>query len=155
MSGGGRAPLSTLNSCIPMRYLILLCSASLLLALPARAATSPDPILVQGLHAYVANGPEACLAIWYSTQPRLAAEMDKRLAVATKGLGAAFDTDVVAIQTVSRRVTRYYLAIYFDRRPLWVRIERYVGRDRVYYLPLKLSFDPDDILPGYLTDFVQ
>lgn len=138
-----------------MRYLMMLCSVSLLFALPARAASTPDPVLVKGLNAYVANGPEACLAIWYSTQPRLAAEMGAKLAAATKDLGAAFDTDVVAIQTVSRRVTRYYLAVYFPRRPLWIRIERYAGRDQVYYLPLRLSFDPDDILPGYLTDFVQ
>jgi hypothetical protein len=81
--------------------------------------------------------------------------MNAKLSSATKNLGFVIDTEVVAIQTISKRVTRYYVAINFARRPLWIRIERYMGNDKASYLPLKFSLEPDDFLPGYLTDFVQ
>ncbi len=138
-----------------MRPAPLLIAAALLLTPAVRAAPSTDPVLLQGLRAFVANGPQACLAVWYPGQTELAAEAMSRITAATKNLGVAFDTEIVAIQPISRRVTRYYLAVYFNRRPLWIRIERYAGPDQARFLPLKLSLDPDDILPGYLTEFAQ
>ena len=138
-----------------MRPMIALVAAALTLAPVLRAAPTPDPVLTNGLQAYLASGPEACLGIWYAGQPKLAAEMNAKLSSATKNLGFVIDTEVVAIQTISKRVTRYYVAINFARRPLWIRIERYMGNDKASYLPLKFSLEPDDFLPGYLTDFVQ
>ena len=83
------------------------------------------------------------------------AELNAKVSAETKNLGEIFDTEVVATQTLSKRVTRYYLVIYFTRRPLWIRIDRYAGRDRAYFLPFKYSLDSDAILPGVITDFVQ
>jgi hypothetical protein len=82
-------------------------------------------------------------------------ELNAKVCAETKNLGDVIDTEVVAIQTISKRITRYYVAIYFARRPLWIRIDRYTGRDHSFYLPFKYSFEGDDILPGSLTDFVQ
>ena len=138
-----------------MRSVIILVAAVLTLAPGLRAAQAPDPVLTNGLQAYVTSGPEACLGIWYAGQPKLAADMNAKISVATKNLGFVIDTEVVAIQTVSKRVTRYYVAVNFARRPLWIRIERYMGTDKATYLPLKFSLEADDILPGYLTDFVE
>ncbi len=138
-----------------MRPKIALVAAALLLVPSLPAAQTPDPVLTNGLQAYVTSGPEACLGIWYAGQPKLVAEMNAKLSAATKNLGYVIDTEVVAIQTISKRVTRYYVAVNFARRPLWIRIERYMGSDKASYLPLKFSLEPDDILPGYLTDFVQ
>jgi hypothetical protein len=138
-----------------MRFMIVLVAAVLTLAPALRAAPAPDPVLTNGLQAYVTSGPEACLGIWYAGQPKLVAEINAKISVATKNLGFVIDTEVVAIQTISKRVTRYYVAVNFARRPLWIRIERYMGNDKATYLPLKFSLEPDDILPGYLTDFVQ
>jgi len=59
----------------------------------------------------------------------------------------------VAIQTVSKRVVRYYVAVYYSRSPLWLRIERYTGERSSFFLPLRFSVDPDRILPGYITEF--
>ncbi|MDD2765032.1 MAG: hypothetical protein PHE83_13775 [Opitutaceae bacterium] len=112
-------------------------------------------MFTKGLQACVTNNLEACLGIWYAGYPKLAAEMNAKVSAATKNLGNVIDTEVVATQTISKRVTRYYAAIYFARRPLWIRIERYTSGEGSFYLPLKYSFEPDEILPGYLTDFVQ
>ena len=52
-------------------------------------------------------------------------------------------------------MTRYYVAIYFTRCPLWLRVERYQNEDRAFYLPLRFSTNPDEVLPGYITEFHQ
>jgi len=138
-----------------MRPRLLLLGLLLTLTPAAPAAPAPDPVLTNGLQAYVTNGLLSCLEIWYVGQPKLAAEMAATIAPTTKGLGAVLDTEVIATQSISRRLTRYYVAVYFDRGPLWIQIDRYTGRDRSFFLPLKFSLDSDAILPGYLTDFVS
>lgn len=121
--------------------------------IPARAAQAPDQILIDGLQACVTNGLEATLRTWYADRLPLATEMKDRLAPATRGLGEIIDTEVVAIQAVSKRVTRYYVAIYFSRCPLWLRVERYSNGEKAFYLPLRFSTNADEILPGYITEF--
>lgn len=132
---------------------LLVLSAALTSALPA--AQSPDPILVEGLQTFATNGIEAGLRVWYSDRPELGAEMRELLFKSTRNLGSIIDTEIVAVQLVSKRVTRYYVAIYFTRCPLWLRVERYQNQDRAFYLPLRVSTNPDEILPGYITEFHQ
>jgi hypothetical protein len=120
-----------------------------------RAAQTPDPVLVEGLQTFATNGIEAGLRVWYSDRPELGAEMKDALLRATRTLGPIIDTEIVAIQPVSKRVRRYYVAIYFHRCPLWLRVERYQNGDRTFYLPLRFSTNPDEVLPGYITEFHQ
>lgn len=137
-----------------MRSLLALFSlVALLLASSARAAQTPDPILVDGLQASISNGLDATLRAWFSNRPELGFEMKEKLLSATKNLGSIIDTEIVAIQPVSKRVTRYYVAIYFTRCPLWLRVERYANAETAFYLPLRFSTNPDDILPGFITEF--
>jgi hypothetical protein len=139
-----------------MRSIILLASVFLMLSPALRAAQTSDPVLTKGLQVYMTNGLEACLWVWYADRPKLAAEMKDKVSAVTKDFGDVIDTEIVAVQPVSKRITRYYVGIYFTRRPLWLRVERYTGSDnKSFYLPLKFSVEADDILPGYLTDFVQ
>ena len=137
------------------RYIVL--GFALLTLMPAmRAAPPDDPVLIKGLQAYVSNGLEACLWVWYADRPKLAAEIKDKLSAVTAGFGNVIDTEVVAVQPISRRVTRFYVGIYFTRRPLWIRLERYTGSDnKTFFLPLKFSLEADEILPGYIADFIR
>lgn len=135
-----------------MRFALVLALFFTGLFSSVRAAAAPDPVLVEGLRSLQANGLEAGLRVWFADRGELAREMQQRLTSATAGMGDIIDTEVVAIQSVSQRVTRYYVAIYFQRAPLWLRVERYASRERAFFLPLKFSFDPDVILPGYVTE---
>ena len=139
-----------------MRSTLLLACVILVLAPALRATQTPDPVLTKGLQVYMTNGLEACLWVWYADRPKLAAEMKDKVSAVTKDFGEVIDTEIVAIQPISKRITRYYVGIYFARRPLWIRVERYTGSDnKSIFLPLKFSLEADDILPGYLIDFVQ
>ena len=138
-----------------MRPTLLLVLVCLILTPAARAVSTPDIILLNGLRDVESNGLEAGLRTWYSDRLGLATEMRDKLFPVTKDLGDVIDTEVVNIQVISKRVTRYYVAIYYTRCPVWIRIERYASRDRSFYLPLKFSLNPDDILPGYVTEFSQ
>lgn len=138
-----------------MRYSAVLVALLLFLTPAVRAAQTPDPILVEGLQTFVTNGIEAALRVWYSDRPGVGAEMSEQLSRAASSLGPIIDTEVVAVQLVSKRVTRYYVAIYFTRCPLWLRVERYQNGDRAFFLPLRFSTNPDEVLPGYVTEFRQ
>lgn len=140
-----------------MRSPALLVLATLLFATApfARAASAPDPVLTAGLHAARTNGLDAGLRTWYANRLWLAQEMKDKLTPITRVLGDIIDTEIVAVQPVSKRVTRYYVAIYFTRCPLWLRVERYANQDQAFYLPLRFSTNPDEILPGYITEFYQ
>jgi hypothetical protein len=138
-----------------MRIVFILFSIGVLLPPAARAAHAPDPVLVDGLQTFVSNGLEAGLRVWYSDRPEVGAEMRELLFKTTRTLGSIIDTEIVAVQPVSKRVTRYYVAIYFTRCPLWLRVERYQNQDRAFYLPLRFSLVADEILPGYLIEFHQ
>lgn len=124
-------------------------------ATAAQAAQTPDSTLTLGIQTCIDNGLESGIRVWYSDQPKLGTEMLEKINSAAANLGALVDAELVTIQPVSKRVTRYYLALYFARSPLWVRIERYESRDKTYFFPLKCSTQSDDILPGYVTQFTQ
>ncbi len=138
-----------------MRSWFLLLSLVVLAFAPLRAAQPPDPVLIQGLETFVTNGIEAGLRVWYSDRPEVGAEMREQLLKATRSLGPIIDSEIVAVQPISKRVKRYYVAIYFHRCPLWLRVERYENGDRAFYLPLRFSTNPDEVLPGYITEFHQ
>ena len=136
-----------------MRILLLLPLLLSSLVTTVSAAQTPDPALIQALQTWVNNGAEAGLRNLYADRPELAFEMRDGIEPVIKGLGNVLDTEVVAIQTVSKRVVRYYVAVYYSRSPLWLRIERYTGERSSFFLPLRFSVDPDRILPGYITEF--
>jgi hypothetical protein len=135
------------------RFVLLLACLIFGALSPVRAASAPDPVLVDALRASVANGLDAGLRTLYSNRAWLAQEMKEKLTPVTRTLGDIIDTEIVAVQPVSKRVTRYYVAIYFTRCPLWLRIERYANQEQAFYLPLRFSTNPDEIMPGFITDF--
>ena len=139
----------------PMRCL-LACALLVALAAPqARAATpEPDPAVTQGLQLYQteSNGLEACLGVWFNDKPKLAEELLEQIGPVAKDLGVVQGAEVVATQRVSQRVERYFIAVYYTRRPLWLSLERYALPDKTTSLGLRFSTDEDKILPSYLTD---
>lgn len=138
-----------------MRLLTLL-AACLALALPSvRAAQTPsvDPVLTQGLQSMMSNGVYAGLRVWFANRPAIGTEMYDRIGPVIRPLGNLIDHEIVAVQPISTRVTRYYVALYFTRCPLWLRVERYANDEQAFYLPLRFSTNPDEILPGYVTQF--
>ena len=136
-----------------MRPFLVLASALLALAPAAHGAPAADPVLTKGLQVCLTNGVETCVMTWYADRPKLATETKDKIAAYTKDLGNVIDAEVVTVQPITKRLTRFYVAIYFARRPLWLRVDRYTGSDQSFFLPLKYSVELDDILPGYITDF--
>ena len=136
-----------------MRPSLVLASVLLALAPAVRGAPAADPVLTKGLQVCLTNGIEACVLNLYADRPKLAVEIRDKIVAYTKDLGNVIDTEVVTVQPITRRLTRFYVAIYFARRPLWLRGDRYTGSDQSFFLPLKYSAELDDILPGYITEF--
>jgi hypothetical protein len=121
----------------------------------ARAATPPDATLVLGLQTCVSNGIDSGVRTWYADREELGSQMSAKVLNESAKLGTLVDYEVVATQMLSKRVTRYYVALYFARGPLWMRIERYDNREKALFLPLRCSTNADEILPGYITEFYR
>lgn len=135
-----------------MRSYFALISACFVFSSVAFAAQPPDEVLITGLQAWVSHGSEAGLRTWYSDQPDTVSELQEKLRPELKRLGDVIDSEVIAVQPISKRITRYYVAIYCANAPLWIRIERYATDKRPLFLPLRFSPNPDEILPSYLTE---
>lgn len=136
-----------------MRSLFALLATCFAFVTVSQGAQTPDPVLVNGLKAWLSNGSDAGLHVWYADNPELSFAMKEKVRTVVRDMGTVFDTEVIAIQTISKRVTRYYVAVYYDSGPLWIRIERYLSDKQSSYLPVRFSVDPDRILPGYITEF--
>jgi hypothetical protein len=139
-------------SCVPARAVAPDTDSS------ARAAApDTDPAVTQGLQLYQteSNGLEACLGVWLSDKPKMEEELLGQVGEAVKDLGVVEGAEIVATQRVSQRVERYFIAVYYARRPLWLSLERYALPDKTTTLSLKFSTDEDRILPSYLTDVQQ
>jgi hypothetical protein len=126
-------------------------------AIPARAAAPSDPAVTQGLQLYEteSNGLEACLQAWFSDKPKLGEDLLQKISPVARDLGVVLGAEVVATQRVSQRVERYFIVIYYARRPLWFALERYSLPDKTTSLDLKFSTDADTIVPAYLTEVQQ
>lgn len=135
-----------------MRLFLLLGLLVLPFMSAAGAAELDDALLQDGLKAALPNGIEAAVRVWYADRPALVAELRERLQPVTRTLGTVIDTEIVAVQAVSKRVTRYYIAIYYTHCPVWLRIDRYANGEKTSFLPLRFSISPDDILPAYVTE---
>lgn len=106
---------------ITMRLLPALACLLLAFSTPmTRAASAPDATLTAGLQTCVTNGIEAGVRQWYADRPELGSAMTTKVAGEAAKLGAIIDSEVVAAQPISKRVTRYYVALYFTRGPLWL-----------------------------------
>jgi len=101
-----------------------------------------------GLQAFQANGPDALLHTWYSDDEQATiASLKKRLLAITSDLGGVIDTEVFAPKEIGRHVQRLYGAIYFQKRPIWLRAEYYMIEGRGGFISLEFSRDAADILP--------
>ena len=58
-----------------MRALLILVLSCAILRPLASGAETADPVLINGLNAWVQNGVESGLNTWYSNRPALAFEM--------------------------------------------------------------------------------
>jgi len=102
-----------------------------------------------GLQAYQANGPDALFNAWYNSK----ADTDKiteiraRFTKITQDLGQVVDTQVFVPHNLGSHVQKLYGAIYFEKRPLWLRAEYYSIAGRSGLISLEFSLSPDDILP--------
>ena len=48
---------------------------------------------------------------------------------------------------VSARLTRLVISLNFTRRPVFIRLDRYVGDQKIYFLNPKVSRELGDVLP--------
>lgn len=130
----------------PMRKLLVL--AACLLACRAFCADGVA-VFQAGLQAFQESGPDALLSTWYSGADNAdkIAKIRESLTATVRGLGRPIEVEVFAPRDLGSRVQRLYGAIYFEKRPLWLRADYYSVGGRSGFISLEFSIVPDQILP--------
>lgn len=101
-----------------------------------------------GLAAFQANGADALLHTWYSTdEEERKSDLRNRLTAMTIHLGGVVDTEVFSPKELGRHVQRLYGVIYFRKRPVWIRAEYYSIDGQSGFIALEFSPSADEILP--------
>lgn len=134
-------------------HLRLLLGLFLAVLWPAtRAAAQTDVTLATGLQACNVNDLRTCIRTWYAHDPVYTAQLQTQLDKATQQLGDIVGSEIVQTRDLGKRVRRYYIALYYQVRPLWLRVDRYNSDGvRQITLPLKYSVMAEEILPRELT----
>lgn len=99
--------------------LLVLLSGSVLRSQPL------EPALLKGLELCLTNGIETGVRAWYADRSEVGAEMSAKVERESAKVGGLIDTEVVATQVISRRVTRYFVALYHTQGTVWIRVDRY------------------------------
>jgi len=147
---GSRQFITPMN--FPRRSWLWLVLVFVTLAPRILTAAETDPVFLNGLHACNVNDLRTCIRTWYAHDLAQADKLQMQMEKVTKGLGDILGAEIVATRDLGTRVRRYYVAVYFNEHPLWLRVDRYnTNGFAVITLPLKYSLTAGEILPRELS----
>ncbi len=125
---------------------ILLALLALVLARPLPAQPAEGK-LYQALAQLKTNGPTTFADLLYGIDTESARLLANQLKPLIGPSGDYLGYQVVSKIALTTRVERLTLAIYFERLPVYMRIDVYENPSGKIYLPAKVSRDAADILP--------
>lgn len=118
----------------------------------SRAIGDVPPIVLAGMRSYKQDGPDEAMRVWMHGSPLENSEQSASQVQVLHNMqttfGAYLGFDVVRTQNVSPTTEVLYLAINYDRGPLFARFVMYRGN--LGWLVSALSFDMnvDSVLPS-------
>ena len=93
------------------------------------------------------NGPASFAKILLPRQPdaakRLAANLDK----ASTDVGPLLDHQIIASARISSRLERFVIALHYEARPIFLRLDRYVSANEERFLNATVLTNVDELLP--------
>ena len=124
------------------------CLLLLLVALVCRAhAQSGGPDLDFAFSQFKGNGPIPFARVLYDTDPDNARLVVNQLSPLLAQSGDFFGYEIVSRKFLTKRIERVIAVIYFDRFPLYMRIDYYDTPKGRICLPASFTKDATAILP--------
>lgn len=133
-----------------MRRFPLLCLLFLSASLLLRAQDAAS-LLRASFENYNTYGAPVFARTLYPEDPPSLKAAEETLGAFSKTLGAIHGGDIVLSTDFTKCYRRYYCVLYFERRPVWFRVDFYSVNGRSFFLPMSASVKPEDILPESLT----
>ncbi len=124
------------------RFSLLACV--LLAALPLRAVSDHLPYALEQLPG---NGPAAFAKILMPRFPEEARRLGSALEGATENAGDLLDSEIVVRTRVTSRLTRIVIALHYEQRPVFLRIDRYTNESEELFLNARVLRDLDALIP--------
>lgn len=140
------------------RFALLLCSAVLFPVFPALGQAAPSSqipeIIVAGLNAYKASGPEAAITAWLKGSPiegnRDAMTQANQLRTIQDYYGNYRSFDVIATHAISPTSHIVYLVMNFDKGPVFGRFLLYRPDQQWIVASFNFNTNPYEVLPSSL-----
>ena len=114
------------------------------LRLPAQSAESDLNFAFSQLKS---NGPVPFARALYAGDTDSAKQLSERLGSLTGNSGDCFGYEVVSRKFITKRIERFVVAIYFEKFPVYLRIDYYDTTKGRICLPASLSKEASDLLP--------
>lgn len=93
------------------------------------------------------NGPVPFARALYEADQDAADELVSRLVPMTKHVGEFTGFEIVSRKFLTKRIERVVVAIYFERRPVYLRVDYYETAKGRVCLPAAVSREAADVLP--------
>ncbi len=119
--------------------------ALLVISTPLRAETNT---LNYALDQLPGNGPASFAKILLARQPEAAQRLATSLAKASEGAGTLLDHQFIASVRISSRLERFVIALHYEERPLFLRLDRYVSGSEVRFLNATVLTSIDELSPN-------
>lgn len=109
-------------------------------------ATAPE--LKLPFETFSSNGATPFAKALFTDDPEQMREFAKVLDGLMTKCGTFESYEVLSRHALSQRVERLILVIYFERRPIWLKLDYYRASAHSRFISWKASLVPSDILPA-------
>ncbi len=94
------------------------------------------------------NGAGPFARALFVSNPTAAQQLETQLGPLVSNGGGYIGYDVLSRKPLTSRIDRYIVAIYYEKYPVFLRIDSYRSSEGRLFLPAIVSLDADKILPA-------
>lgn len=98
------------------------------------------------------NGPGPFARALFDPNPGAARQLETQLSPLVANAGGYIGYEVLSHKPLTRRIDRNIVAIYYEKGPVFLRIDSYRSSDQRIFLPAFVSNDADKVLPAEMLE---
>jgi len=125
----------------------ILCLLVLSLASASLRAQTVDTDLAFAISQLQSSGPGPFAKALYGIDEEGVRQLAERMAVCAKDAGAALSYEMLSRRFIAQKVERIYLVIYFEKRPVFLRVDSYASPKGRLFLSAIVSREAVDVIP--------
>ena len=119
----------------------------LALAVARMPAQNVETDLSFAVSQLVGNGPVPFARALYPVDDDSYRQLADRLTAITRDAGAAIGFEILSRRLIAQKVERIVIALYYEKRPVYLRVDSYSSPKGRIFLPALVSREAIDVIP--------